>query len=345
MVSFESDYTTGAHEAILRRLLETNLEPQSGYGADAYCMRARDKLRAACGCPQAEVHFLSGGTQTNATVIAAMLSPYLGVVCAESGHIAGHEAGAIEYTGHKVLPLPERDGKLDADALQAFLHRYSADENRAHVVCPGMVYVSHPTEYGTLYTRAELTALHAVCRAHGLPLFLDGARLGYGLASPESDVTLRDIAALTDVFYIGGTKVGALCGEAVIFPRGDAPAHFFSIMKQHGALLAKGRLLGLQFDTLFTDELYLRISRHAIDMAQRLKCGLAELGCTFLRPSPTNQQFVILPDALLDRLRAQIAFGIWEKYDDTHTVVRFVTSWSTTPEEVEILLRALRKLL
>lgn len=345
MLSFASDYTTGAHEAILRRLLETNLEPQTGYGFDDYCASARDKLRAACGCPEADVYFLSGGTQTNATVIAAMLSPYLGVVCAATGHIAGHEAGAIEYTGHKVLPLPERDGKLDAATLEAFLRDYAADDNRDHVVCPGMVYVSHPTEYGTLYSHAELTALHEVCRAHGLPLFLDGARLGYGLASLDTDVTLRDIAALTDVFYVGGTKVGALCGEAVIFPRGNAPTHFFSIMKQHGALLAKGRLLGLQFDTLFTDELYFRISRHAIDMAARMKRGFADLGCTFFRPSPTNQQFLILPNELLDHLRSQVAFGFWEKYDDTHTVVRFATSWSTTPDDVDALLAILRTLL
>lgn len=334
MLSFESDYTEGAHEAILRRLAETNLEQLSGYGNDPYCRSAKEKIKAACGCPDGDVWFLVGGTQTNETVIAALLAPYEGVAAADTGHVAVHEAGAVEYTGHKVLPLPQRDGKLDAGTLENYLAAFEKDENREHMVQPGMVYVSHPTEYGTLYTKAELAALSAVCRSRGLPLYLDGARLGYGLMSAGTDVTLSDLSALCDVFYIGGTKVGALCGEAVVFPRGNTPRHFLTTIKQHGALLAKGRLLGIQFDTLFTNGLYFELGRRADEMADLLRDAFREKGYRFFVTSRTNQIFVVLPNAKVEELRQKAAFSYWEAEDADHTVVRFATSWATRREDV-----------
>lgn len=337
MLYFENDYCEGAHPAILNKLLETNLEKVSGYGTDPYCASAKEKIRAACSCPEADVFFISGGTQSNAIVIASMLRRWEGVIAAHTGHVAGHEAGAIEYTGHKVLTLPHHAGKLDAKTVRQFVETFYADGNHDHMVFPGMVYISHPTEYGTLYTKAELEALHEVCQAFHLPLFLDGARLGYGLVSEGTDVTLQDIARLTDVFYIGGTKVGALCGEAVIFPHG-APEHFMTMVKQQGALLAKGRLLGIQFDVLFTDDLYCRISKNAITTANTLKKALAEKGYTFFMDSPTNQIFVVLENAQLTALEDKAKFGFWEKYDDTHTVVRIATSWATRMEEIEQLI-------
>ena len=337
MISFESDYIAGAHPRILERLMETNLEPLSGYGSDRYCESAREKIRAACGCAEAQVTFLSGGTQTNALVISAMLQHYQGVVAAETGHINAHEAGAIENTGHKVLTVPHAQGKIAPDTLNGFLERFYADDNHDHMVFPGMVYISHPTEYGTLYTLEDLEALSSICKRYHIPLFLDGARLGYGLMSLHTDVTLQDIARLCDVFYIGGTKVGALCGEAVVFPRGNAPAHLLTTVKLHGALLAKGRLLGVQFDTLFTDGLYFEISRHAIEMAEQLKAVLREKGCSFYLESPTNQQFVVLEDRRLEELKQQVALSFWEKPDADHTVVRLATSWSTTPEDIQKL--------
>lgn len=270
MLYFENDYCEGAHPAILQKLTETNFEKVPGYGTDPYCASAKEKICAACGCPEADVFFISGGTQTNAIVIASMLNRWEGVVAASTGHVNGHEAGAIEYTGHKVLGLPHKNGKLDAADVKEFCATFYADGNHDHMVFPGMVYISHPTEYGTLYTKAELEALHAVCQEYHMPLFVDGARLGYGLAAEGTDVTLQDLARLADVFYIGGTKVGALCGEAVVFPHG-APAHFMTMVKQQGALLAKGRLLGIQFDVLFTDGLYEHISQNAITTANALK--------------------------------------------------------------------------
>ena len=336
MLFFENDYGEGAHSAILRRLAETNEAQLPGYGTDPYCQSAREKIRSACGCPGADVYFLVGGTQTNQTVIASLLRPYEGVAAPESGHINVHEAGAIEHTGHKVLSIPHQDGKLSAAALRSYLDRFAQDENHDHMVFPGMVYLSHPTEYGTLYTRAELEEISAICRERGLPLFLDGARLGYALASPDSDLTLPDLARLTDVFYIGGTKVGALCGEAVVFPKG-APRQFVTMVKQQGALLAKGRLLGVQFDTLFTDDLYLSISQNAIAAARRLKEILGEKGCPLLLDAPTNQIFVILDNARLERLRTQVRLSFWDAYDQNHTVVRFATSWATRMEDVEAL--------
>lgn len=341
MLSFTCDYAEGAHPLILKSLTDSNLEQLPGYGSDVYCQRAKEKIRQACACPDADIHFLVGGTQTNATVIASLLRNYEGVVAAKTGHIGVHEAGAVEYTGHKVLPVPEHQGKIDPEELRSYLATFFSDANHEHMVFPGMVYISFPTEYGTIYSRAELSAIHGICREYRIPLFIDGARLGYGLESLQSDLDLPAQASLCDVFYIGGTKVGALCGEAVVFPRGNAPAHFMTTVKQHGALLAKGRLLGIQFDVLFTDGLYLKIARHAIEMAEQLKGILREKGIPFFLESPTNQQFVILSDTDVKRLSSQVGFDFWEKYDAHHTVVRFATSWAT-PEEN---LRRLREIL
>ena len=337
MLYFESDYTEGAHPAVLAKLCETNMEHVTGYGEDKFCDSAKEKIRAACHAPNADIFFLVGGTQTNRTVIAGLLHPYEGVIAAQTGHIAAHEAGAIENSGHKVLCLPQTLGKISADDLRAYLETFYADEAYEHMVQPGMVYISYPTEYGTLYTKDELSAIHAVCRTYKLPLYIDGARLGYGLASDASDMTLPEIAANCDAFYIGGTKVGALCGEAVVFPHGNAPKRFFTTVKQNGALLAKGRLLGVQFDALFTDGLYDTISRHAITCATTLKALLMAKGYTLFLDTPTNQIFVILPNDRMKTLSAQVKFCFWEKYDDEHTVVRFATSWATDPDDIAAL--------
>lgn len=342
MLSFESDYIQGAHEKIMERLMETNMERLSGYGVDSYCQSAKEKIKKACGCPDADVFFLVGGTQTNATVIDTMLKKYEGVVAAVTGHVSVHEAGAIEYTGHKVLEIPQHHGKIDAVELEDYIESFYGDENYEHMVFPGMVYISHPTEYGTLYTKAELANISGVCRKFKIPLYLDGARLGYGLMSYETDVSLEDIAEYCDAFYIGGTKVGALCGEAVVFTHGSTPKHFMTMVKQHGALLAKGRLLGIQFDTLFTDDLYFKISRHAVDMAELLKKGFREKGYEFFLDSPTNQQFIILENKEMEELQKKVGFSYWEKVDEDHTVVRFATSWATTREDVEKLMLLLK---
>lgn len=336
-IYFESDYTTGAHPNILKRLTETNYEFLSGYGTDHYCESAREKIRIACDCKDADVHLLVGGTQTNALVISAMLHDYEGVIAADTGHVSVHEAGAIEYTGHKVLTLPHHEGKLMAGDLKEYLERFYDDGNHEHMVFPGMVYISYPTENGTIYSREELEQIYDICRQYEIPLFIDGARLGYGLMSGEADMTLADIARLCDVFYIGGTKVGALCGEAVVFTKNNTPKHFTTVIKQHGALLAKGRLLGIQFDTLFTDDLYWELSRQAIGMADKLKSVLREKGYSFAWETPTNQQFVILENNKMKELREKVAFSFWEKYDESHTVVRFATSWSTTEKDIELL--------
>ena len=344
MVSFVSDYIAGAHPEVLRRLAETNLEPLPGYGEDIYCEHARQKIRDAVGIPGAEVFFLAGGTQTNAVVISTLLADYEGVIAAKTGHISVHEAGAIEYTGHEVLELPQTDGKINADDLRRYLEVYYGDASHEHMTFPGMVYLSHPTEYGTLYSKAELAAVSAVCREYRLSLFLDGARLSYGLMSRKADLTLKDISELCDVFYIGGTKVGALCGEAVVFTKGNMPKHFLTSVKKRGALLAKGRLLGVQFDALFTDDLYFRIGRHAIDMAEKLKGIFLAHGIPFFIDSPTNQQFVVLEDRQMEKLREKVLFEFWEKKDDTHTVVRFATGWSTTDSDLHALDEALNTL-
>lgn len=337
MISFESDYIAGAHPQIMKRLAETNLEQLSGYGTDPYCESAREKIRVACGCPEAEVEFLVGGTQTNSVIISAMLRDYEGVIAAKTGHISIHEAGAIEFTGHKVLEISQREGKIEAEMLRKYIADFYADGNHEHMVFPGMVYISHPTEYGTLYTKKELEDIAHICHSYKIPLFLDGARLGYGLMSRQTDVTLHDIAELCDVFYIGGTKVGALCGEAVVFTKHNKPKYFMTSVKKRGALLAKGRLLGVQFDTLFTDDLYFKISRHAIDMAEELKAVFQSRNIEFYLQSPTNQQFIILENEKMKELRKLVGFSFWEKYDNDRTIVRFAAGWSTTAEDIRIL--------
>ncbi len=352
-ISFASDYTKGAHPKILEALIANNLNQMPGYGTDAICDRAKLKIKEACGCPGAEVFFLVGGTQTNQTIIDMLLKPYEGVVAAGTGHIAQHEAGAVEFSGHKVLTITpageETDtdrfgseiGKISAVELDAYIEAFYSDGNHEHMVFPGAVYISHPTEYGTLYTRKELTDISSVCRKHGIPLFLDGARLGYGLMSKRTDVSLKDIAELTDVFYIGGTKVGALFGEAVVFPKGCPVQHPVPVIKQHGALLAKGWLLGLQFDTLFTDGLYFEISRNAIEMAELLREKLKEKGYTFLLDSPTNQQFIMIDNDKLKEIEGQVGYSYWQKGDSTHTVIRLATDWATTKEDIDRLMEYL----
>ncbi|MBR5725882.1 MAG: low specificity L-threonine aldolase [Muribaculaceae bacterium] len=340
MISFESDYDNGCHEAILKRLAETNEQRATGYGLDDYCTAAKEKIRAACACPDADVFFLVGGTQTNATVIDAMLKGYQGVLSVESGHINVHESGAIEFGGHKVLTLPSHDGKMDASELEQWLRDFFADPTYDHMVFPGIVYITFATERGTIYTLAELQAISDVCKRYELPLFIDGARLGYGLMAQGCDVTIEQLAALCDVFYIGGTKCGAYCGEAVVFPHGDAPAHFFTIVKQHGALLAKGRLLGIQFDTLMTDGLYFKIARHAVEQAMRLRDAFVARGYQMYSDSPTNQQFVLLDKATIERLEKNFVFEQWYPVGDLMNC-RFVTSWATRTADVDVLIAAL----
>lgn len=337
MLNFESDYIQGAHPKILEKLIETNFEPLSGYGFDKYSESAKEKIKVACGKEDVQVFLLTGGTQTNQIVIDTMLSKYESVICADTGHINAHEAGAVEFTGHKILTLNNHLGKIDADELKEFIVNFYADENYEHISIPGMVYISHPTEYGTLYNKEELKNIFSICKEYDIPLFVDGARLGYGLMSTGTDVILNDIVQLCDVFYIGGTKVGALCGEAVVFTHDNAPKHFFTSIKQHGALLAKGRLTGIQFDVLFTDELYFKISKHAIDMADKMRKLFKEKGFTFFIETVSNQIFIVLENSKLENLRKSVSFGYWERVDDNHTVVRFATSWATNENDIDKL--------
>ena len=343
MLQFQCDYNEGAHPKVMQRLLETNMEQTVGYGEDHYCDAARRLIQKACGNLDLQVHFLVGGTQTNTTVIAHLLRPHQGVVAAESGHISVHETGAIEHTGHKVLALPAHEGKITAAQVENLVLEHRADSSFEHTVQPGMVYISFPTEFGTLYSKHELEALHEVCRKYDLPLFIDGARLGYGLASPTCDVTLSVIAHLADVFYIGGTKVGALFGEAIVSKSHALMRDFRYSIKQHGGMLAKGRLLGLQFETLFTDNLYFNIARHAVSEALRIKEALQDLGVPFLMESHTNQQFPILPNEVVERLSNKFLFTPWQRMNDTHTAIRICTSWGTTTENVDTLIDALRQ--
>lgn len=338
---FDTDYMEGSHPDVMRRLLETNLEQTVGYGSDPYTQRAKDLIRKACGVPEAGVHFLVGGTQTNSTVIDGLLRQHEGVIAAETAHINVHESGAIEATGHKVLTLPQHNGKLEAEEVEKYITDFYRDETYEHMVAPGMVYISHPTELGTLYSLDELEKLSAVCRRANIPLYMDGARLGYGLAAENTKVTLTDIARLCDVFYIGGTKVGALFGEAVVAPDPKRLPHFFPLIKQHGALLAKGRLLGIQFETLFTDHLYERMGKHAVRLALKLKEAFKSKGYKLQLDSPTNQQFVCLPNETIDRLLQHATFELWGPRGEKETVVRFVTSWATREEDVDAFIRLL----
>ena len=342
MVSFESDYNNGAHPSVLKHLVETNDEQSSSYGSDRFSENARRLIREATQCPDADIFFLVGGTQTNSTVISALLRPYEGVISVPSGHIAVHEAGAIEITGHKVLEMPGRKGKIVPKNLEAEILKMEQDPNACHMVIPGMVYITFPTEYGTLYTAKELEAIYSICREHNLLLYIDGARLGYGLSAAVNDVSLPFLASHCDCFYIGGTKVGALCGEAVVFPRGNAPEHFFTMTKQRGALLAKSRLVGAQFEALFTDNLYFEISKHAIAMATTMKGIFIKAGIQLWNDSPTNQIFVVLDRQMIERLKSRgILFEIWEPVDDTHKLCRFVTSWATRFEDIFLLEKGL----
>ena len=344
MLYFNNDYAEGCHQSILDALVKTNLEQTLGYSEDSYCAAAREKIRKACGNDNLAVHFLVGGTQTNLTVIDAALRPHQGALCASSGHIHVHETGAVEATGHKVLALPSTDGKITARQVEQAVLAHRADGAFEHIVQPKLVYISNPTELGTLYTKNELEELSAVCQKLGLYLFLDGARLGYGLMAKGNDLTMADIARLCDVFYIGGTKVGALFGEAVVIRNPALAEDFRYIIKQHGGMLAKGRLLGIQFDALFTDDLYYKISAHADAMADRLRDTLAEIGAPLLVPGTTNQVFAILPDTLLEELAKTITFCEQERVSDTHRAVRFCTSWATKEENVDTLCRKLKEL-
>jgi threonine aldolase len=341
MIRFESDYTEGATPEILRALDENNFRQMPGYGVDDICERARGRIRAACEAPEADVHFLVGGTQTNLIVLAAALRPHQGAVCADAGHIAVHESGSIEATGHKVLGQPSPDGKLSAQTLDAVCAAHWNDSNHEHMVQPALAYLSQPTETGGLYTLAELEALRAVCDRWGVLLYVDGARLGYALAAAENDVTLPDLARLCDAFYIGGTKVGALFGEALVLTNPALQRDFRYILKQRGGMLAKGWLLGLQFDVLFRDGTYLRIARHAVEQAMRIRAAFEAHGCKFLMESATNQQFPILPDDKLAKLSESFASSLWCKMDAETSAVRFCTSWATRPEDVDALIAAI----
>ena len=344
MIYFNSDYLEGAHSAIMERMMETNMMQTVGYSCDEICDSARAKVRAACNAPEADVHFLVGGTQTNTTVIAALLRPWQGVVSAVSGHINCHETGAIESTGHKVIALPTPDGKLTAKQVKDYVEWQKNDESEEHIVQPGMVYISHPTETGMLYSKAELTEIFHTCREYGLPLYIDGARLGYGLTADGNDLTLPEIAQLCDVFYIGGTKVGALFGEAVVIMNEKYKKDFRFMIKQRGGMLAKGRLLGIQFDTLFTDDLYTKIARNANDMAYQIRDIFVSNGYPLLFDSPTNQQYPIISDEELAILGKNFGYEYWERVDETHSGVRFCGSWATTQEQVDALRAAVNAL-
>ena len=341
MISFENDYSTGAHPRILEALAATNLEPTPGYGGDRFCGSAVAHIRAACDDETADVFFLTGGTQTNAVVISALLAGHEGVIAADTGHIAVHEAGAIEATGHKVLTVPECDGKLRAAAVEAYLEAFYADASYTHMVFPGMVFIAHPSELGTLYSLAELEELSALCRRYQIPLYLDGARLAYGLAAPGTDVTLADIARLADAFYIGGTKNGAMFGEALVITRPELTDGFFRMKKRMGAVMEKGWIQGVMFQALFTDDLYFHMARHANEMAARLQDGLRAKGWTLWVDSPTNQVFAVVDNALKPQLDAVCDYEDWCPYDGSHTVVRFVTCFQTSQEDVDGLLAAL----
>ncbi|MBR2748387.1 MAG: low specificity L-threonine aldolase [Firmicutes bacterium] len=341
MIYFNCDYMEGAHPNILKRLQETNMDKTVGYGDDPYTESAKARIREACDAPDSEVMLLVGGTQTNDVVIASFLQPYQGVIAPTNGHIARHEAGAIEHSGHKVLALPGENYKLSAEQIREYCWLYYKDASKDHMVMPGMVYISQPTEYGTLYSLEELTAIRKVCDEYNMALYVDGARLAYALGSPENDVTLKDLARLTDVFYIGGTKCGALFGEAVVVRDPKRVPHMFMIAKQHGAVLAKGRLLGIQYDELFKDDLYLKIGQHAINMAMKIKNACKEKGYVFYNDSPTNQQFVIISDEKEKEMSEWLEIEMDDTYDEDHIVMRLCTSWATKEEDVDALIERL----
>lgn len=337
MLYFDCDYMEGCSPEILKKLSEINMDKNTGYGMDKYCKSAEEKILKKCGLNNGEVYFMTGGTQTNSTVISALLKNYEGVIAADSGHINTHEAGAIENSGHKVITIKNKEGKIVPEDLKKYLEVFHGDENNEHMVYPGMVYISFPTEYGTLYSAGELSEIHNICLEYGIPLYVDGARLGYGIMAGENDVSLEYLAHNCDIFYIGGTKAGAMFGEAVVIPNKGYIPHFFTMIKQKGALLAKGWLLGVQFDTLFTDDLYFKIAENAILRANEIKKIFAEKGYKFYINSPTNQIFIIMDDEKVRELKNNVSFGFWEKYDERSTVVRFAASWATSENDVKKL--------
>ena len=343
MIRFECDYTQGAHPLIMERLLETNLEQTCGYGEDDYCKHAAELIKEACANDNIDVHFLVGGTQTNATVISSVLKGYQGAVCADTGHINVHETGAVEATGHKVLALPNIDGKINAKMVEDYVSGHYNDVTASHMVQPGMVYISLPTESGTMYSKKEIMDIFDVCRKYDMCFFIDGARLGYGLTSEINDISLNDLCKYSDIFYIGGTKVGALFGEAVIISNDAYKKDFRYNIKRHGGLLAKGRLLGIQFETLFTDDLYFRISKNAIDMAMKLKKAFTDMGYELFADSYTNQQFVYLDDSKAEQLSKKYTFSLWGEYNGKKAY-RFCTSWATTNTQIEQLINDLKRL-
>lgn len=343
MIYFNCDYTEGAHPSILEKLAETNMDQTIGYGMDEHCSHAAELIKDACNCPDADIHFLVGGTQTNVTVIDAALKPYQGVICASSGHINVHETGAVEACGHKCITIPSEDGKIYEPQVRELLENHYANGGDEHMAQPKMVYISNPTEWGTIYSKAELMGLYQLCKEYGVYLFVDGARLGYGLMCKENDLTLEDMAAYTDVFYIGGTKVGALFGEAVVITNSELKPDFRYNIKQHGGMLAKGRLLGIQFETLFADNLYFDIAKHAMNMAEKIHDKLAELGVEFTVDSPTNQIFAALPNAVIEKLSKKYVFEPMGKKDENHAVIRICTSWATKEENVDALSKDLEK--
>lgn len=344
MIYFDSDYMAGAHPKVMERLLETNHLSTIGYGCDEYTKHAAELIRKACGQPNARVYFLVGGTQTNATVIDGLLSRHQGVLAAESAHINVHEAGAIEATGHKILTLPQHEGKVLASDLKEYIDNFYSDDTYEHMVAPGMLYISFPTEYGTTYSYEELTKLSEICHNANIPLYIDGARLAYGLAAKGNNVTLKDIAQLSDVFYIGGTKVGALFGEAVVITNPTLLKNFFPLIKQHGALLAKGRLLGVQFEALFENNLYEEIGLQAVEKAIRIRNLFSSKGYKIVVDSTTNQQFIRLPNQIIDKLKENISFELWGPRGKTETVVRFVTGWATSYTDIDTLASILNNL-
>ena len=342
MISFECDYNNGACQQVIDNLVKYNSAKPTPYGFDEFSERAKERIREACGLPDAQIFFLTGGTQTNATTIDSMLYQYEGVICVGTGHINVHEAGAVEFTEHKIITLPDTAGKMEAKVLDKYLDDYMHDGNKDHAVHPGLVYITFPTEFGTLYSAKELDDIYQTCQRYEIPLYIDGARLGYGLMAEGSDVTLPYLARHCDVFYIGGTKIGALCGEAVVFTHQNAHKHFFSIQKQHGAVIAKGALIGLQFEALFTDNLYFKLSEHAIKMAMRMKDIFIRKGYEFYVDSPTNQQFVLLDNEQAEKLAREVEFSHFGQTDRHHTICRFVTSWATTEEELDELERIIQ---
>ncbi len=346
MIRFECDYAEGCAQPILDALIRTNFEQTCGYGLDPHCMNAIELIKKECGKSDVDVHFVVGGTQANTIVIAQILRPHQGVVAVESGHINVHESGAIEACGHKVIALPGVEGKLTAGRLKAYLMNFWADDAHEHMVEPAMVYISHPTEVGTVYGKKELQDIYAVCREYQIPLFIDGARLGYGLMSDASDLTLQEIVGLCDVFYIGGTKVGAMFGEAIVFTRPELnlSRNFRSVIKQKGAMLAKGRLLGVQYEALFTDGLYWKLSENAIVQARKIRDAFVKKGFKMGFDSPTNQLFPILPKEIISRLSEDFAFMIWPDNGEPELLTRFCTSWATKDEEAETLVKAIEAL-